>query len=405
MLEKHGDFLRDFRGDTVHPSTMDVLSELGWLDGFLERPHQKLARIRVHVGEDEVTIADFTHLPTVAKYVAFMPQWEFLDYLVQRGRELPGFSIRMNTEVTDLVEENGRVVGLRARTHAGERGERDDRGDPGERGDRGDPGELEIRADLVLAADGRSSLVRERAGLPVRDVGAPIDVLWLRLSRRADDPEQSLGWVRRGRFMVLLDRGEYWQIAFVIAKGGFDAVRAGGIAAFRRDLAAIVPFLGDRVDELKSFDDVKLLAVKVDRLERWWRPGLLCIGDAAHAMSPIGGVGINLAIQDAVAAANLLGPPLARGVVSDADLASVQRRREWPARATQAGQVVIQNRFLRRVLAGEGPMRAGPAVKMLDRVPWLRRIPAYLLGVGVRPEHVKALGPALEGRHEPSRAR
>jgi len=368
VLEKHADFLRDFRGDTVHPSTMDVLGELGWLDDFLRLPHQELARIRARIGDTEVTLADFARTPTRKKFIALMPQWEFLNFVVDKAKTMPSFSLARNTAVTGLVEENGKVVGVRAST-------------PG--------GELEVRSDLVIAADGRHSIVRERAGFRVRDIGAPIDVLWIRLSRRTSDPKEALGWVQRGRFLALIDRGDYWQIAYLIEKGGHDALLRRGIDAFRRDLAATAPFLGDRVNELRSFDDVKLLVVKVDRLDRWWRSGLLCIGDAAHAMSPIGGVGINLAIQDAVATANLLAAPLLRHEMSDDDLRAVQRRRQFPTRATQAMQVAIQRRVIQRALTNERGLRIGPVMKLLDRVELLKSIPAHLVGVGFRPEHLK----------------
>jgi 2-polyprenyl-6-methoxyphenol hydroxylase-like FAD-dependent oxidoreductase len=367
VLEKHADFLRDFRGDTVHPSSMDVLAELGWLEDFLKRPHQELSRIRAHFGHDEVTIADFRRSPTRARFIAFMPQWHFLNFLVERARALPRFSLEMKADVIDLVEEAGRVVGIRAETPNGP---------------------LEVRSDLVIAADGRHSLLREKAGLVVHDVGAPIDVVWLRLPRHQGDPEQSLGWVRRRRFMALIDREDYWQIAFVIPKGGFDVWKTRGIAAFRADLAETAPFLADRVDQLRGFEDVSLLVVKVDRLEKWWRRGLLCIGDAAHAMSPVGGVGINLAIQDAVAAANILSGPLARGTLTDRDLARVQRRRELPTRATQALQVAIQSRLIQHVLSDDRPLEVGPILRLLNRAPPLQHFAARLVGVGVRPEHV-----------------
>ncbi|HEX4479135.1 MAG TPA: FAD-dependent oxidoreductase [Polyangiaceae bacterium] len=367
VLEKHSDFLRDFRGDTVHPSTMDVLGELGWLDDFLRMPHQELSRIQARIGDTLITLGDFSRTPTRKKFIALMPQWDFLNFIAEKAKALPAFSLKMNATVTDLVEEQDKVVGVRASTPEGS---------------------LEVRADLVIVADGRSSTLRERAGLRVRDIGAPIDVLWVRLSRRSTDPKEALGWVQRGRFLALIDRGDYWQIAYLIEKGGHDALVRRGIDAFRRDLAATTPFLGDRVNELRSFDDVKLLVVKVDRLDRWWRPGLLCIGDAAHAMSPIGGVGINLAIQDAVAASNLLAGPLRRHELSDDDLRKVQRRRELPTRATQALQVAIQRRVIQRALTDERGLKVGPVVKFLDRVELLKSIPAHLVGVGFRPEHV-----------------
>jgi 2-polyprenyl-6-methoxyphenol hydroxylase-like FAD-dependent oxidoreductase len=367
VLEKHSDFLRDFRGDTVHPSTMDVLGELGWLDDFLRMPHQELSRIQARIGDTLITLGDFSRTPTRKKFIALMPQWDFLNFIAEKAKALPAFSLKMNATVTDLVEEQDKVVGVRASTPEGS---------------------LEVRADLVIVADGRSSTLRERAGLRVRDIGAPIDVLWVRLSRRSTDPKEALGWVQRGRFLALIDRGDYWQIAYLIEKGGHDALVRRGIDAFRRDLAATTPFLGDRVNELRSFDDVKLLVVKVDRLDRWWRPGLLCIGDAAHAMSPIGGVGINLAIQDAVAASNLLAGPLRRHELSDDDLRKMQRRRELPTRATQALQVAIQRRVIQRALTDERGLKVGPVVKFLDRVELLKSIPAHLVGVGFRPEHV-----------------
>ena len=367
VLEKHGDFLRDFRGDTVHPSTLEVLSELGWLDDFLKLPHQELKRIRAHVGDEEFTIADFSHSPTRCKFVAFMPQWEFLNFIVRRARAYSGFDLWMNATGSELLKDDGRYRGVR-----GERSQVP----------------FEIRAQLVLVADGRDSTLRELAGLSVRDVAAPIDVLWLRLRRRAGDPTESLGWVRPGRFLALIDRGEYWQIAYVIPKGAFVAAEERGIEAFRQELAATAPFLADRVGELATWADVKLLEVKVDRLPQWWQPGLLCIGDAAHAMSPIGGVGINLAVQDAVAAANLLAKPLAEGRLVDADLARVQRRRELPTRAIQAVQVLLQDRVVGPVLGGAEPARAGALLRALNRLPLLQRLPARIIGMGLRPEHL-----------------
>jgi 2-polyprenyl-6-methoxyphenol hydroxylase-like FAD-dependent oxidoreductase len=368
VLEKHPDFLRDFRGDTVHPSTLQVLHELGLLDEFLARPHQEARTITGVVGDAAVTVADFTHLPTACRFVALMPQWDFLDFLAAAGRRYPGFHLRTRAAVTGLIEEGGRVAGVRATTP---------------------DGPLEVRADLVVGADGRHSTVRDRAGLPVRDLGAPIDVLWMRVSRRPTDPDQVFGRFGPGYVFVMLYRGEYWQCAFVIPKGGFDEVKARGLAAFRAEVAAAAPLLADRVGELDDWDRVKLLTVQVDRLRRWWKPGLLCIGDAAHAMSPVGGVGINLAIQDAVAAANVLAEPLLAGRVREADLRAVQRRREWPTRVTQRVQVLIHNRVLTPTLRSRGTFTALPwPVRLLRRFPVLRRVPARLIGVGVRPEHV-----------------
>jgi 2-polyprenyl-6-methoxyphenol hydroxylase-like FAD-dependent oxidoreductase len=368
VVEKHADFLRDFRGDTVHPSTLEILYELGLLDGFLARPHQEARELRGVIGGTEFPFADFTHLPTHCRFVAFMPQWDFLDFLAARGRRFPGFHLRMRAEVKDLIAgEDNRVVGLRAATPAGP---------------------LDVRADLVVGADGRHSVVRDRAGLGVRDLGAPIDVLWMRLSRRPDDPDLPLGRFDAGRILVMINRGDYWQCGFVIPKGGFDDVRGRGIEAFRADIAGAAPFAADRVGELKDWDDVKLLTVRVDRLRRWSRAGLLCIGDAAHAMSPVGGVGINLAVQDAVAAANILAPRFRDGGVRPEDLRKVQRRREWPTRLIQGLQVLIHDRFITRTLrSGRRPGLPWLA-RLVRAVPLLRRVPARVIGIGFRPEHV-----------------
>jgi len=370
VLEKHGDFRRDFRGDSVHPSTMDLLGELGWLGDFLQRPHQELGRIRAHIGTEEVTLADFSHLSTRARFIALMPQRDFLTFLLDHARVFPTFSIRMNTKVVEPIEHEGRVAGVRAET---------------------DGGSINVIADLVIAADGRRSVLREASGFHPRSVGSPIDVLWFRLPRREGDPTESLGWVQQGHLMVMLDRGAYWQIAFVIPKGGFDALKAAGIDAFRRDIVNTAPFFGDRVHALR-FEDVKLLVVTIDRLKRWWREGLLFLGDAAHAMSPVGGIGINLAIQDAVAAANILSGPLSRGEPVDGLLARVQERRELPTRVTQTVQATIQGLFLRGVLKSGHPARPGTALRLIDRLPtFLQGVPARLLGLGFRPEHLSAL--------------
>ena len=369
VLEKHADFLRDFRGDTIHPSTLEVLHELGILEAFLKRPHQEVRQLTGRVAGESVTIADFTHLPTHCKFLALMPQWDFLDFLAGEARRFSTFDLRMQTEVTGLIEEGGRVAGIRVKTPAGPQ---------------------EILAHLLVGADGRHSVVREQAGLAVDSFGAPIDVLWMRMSRRADDPGQLLGYVEGGHIMAMLDRGDYWQCAFVIPKGAFDGIRQGGIEAFRATLATVVPFMRDRVGELHDWNDIKLLTVLVDRLRRWHRPGLLCIGDAAHAMSPIGGVGINLAIQDAVAAANMLAGPLGRGSCSDVDLDRVQKRREMPTRLVQRAQVLVQERVIAPTLSGKGPQQLPWPLKLLRRFPMLRRIPARLVGVGIRPEHVRA---------------
>ncbi len=368
VLEKHADFLRDFRGDTIHPSTLELMHELGILDEFLKRPHQEVRQLSGQVGEETFVVADFSHLPTRCQFIAFMPQWDFLDFMADHARLFPTFQLKMQTEVTDLLEADGRVVGVGAKTPSGS---------------------LEIRADLVVGADGRHSAVREQAGLRVDEFGAPIDVLWFRLSRSADDPAQTLGRFVTGKIMVMLNREDYWQCGFVIHKGGFLEVKQRGLESFRADITKIAPFVGDRVGELCEWSDIRLLTVAVDRLREWYRPGLLCIGDAAHAMSPIGGVGINLAIQDAVAAANILASPISARTVSTNELQQVQRRRELPTRITQSVQVFLQDRVIGRVLCSSQQISLPWPLKLLRRWPFLRRIPARLIGVGFRPEHVK----------------
>ena len=368
VLEKHGDFLRDFRGDTVHPSTMQVLHELVLLDGFLARPHSEVRTLAAKIGEELIQIADFSHLPTQAKFVAFMPQWDFLDFLADQAKRFPTFRLLMETEATDLIHEGDTVVGVTAR---------------------GPDGALDIRAELVVACDGRHSTLRDAAGFPVIDRGAPMDVLWLRLSKHPSDPEQILGHVDAGRIFIMLDRNDYWQCAFVIPKGGVDEVHARGLETFRSEITRLEPFLRDRVQELASWDDVKLLSVAVNRLDTWYRPGLLCIGDAAHAMSPVGGVGINLAIQDAVAAANVLVPRMTRGAATAEDLRAVQSRREWPTRMTQRMQIAIQNRVISNVLRSTATPKPPLAIRMFGRFPALRRLPARIIGMGFRPEHIR----------------
>ncbi|MGC2508658.1 MAG: FAD-dependent oxidoreductase [Candidatus Acidiferrales bacterium] len=383
VLEKHGDFLRDFRGDTVHPSTLEVLHELGLLEDFLKRPHQEVRELVAYVGQQSVPIADLSHLPTQCKFIVLMPQWDFLNFLAENARRYPGFHVRMECEATDILVDGDCVKGVRATTKQGE---------------------LHVRADLVVAADGRHSTIRAKAGFEVMTLGAPIDVLWMRIPRTPSDPPQSLGRVDAGKFLVMINRADYWQCAYVIPKGGFDAIRAAGLAGFQSDIAQIAPFVSDRVAELKTWDDVKLLSVAVDRLRQWYRPGLLCIGDAAHAMSPIGGVGINLAIQDAVAAANLLAAPLRSRTVSIRDLRKVQERRMFPTRATQRLQVFVQDRVVTPALKSKTKIANLPLpLKLLRRWPLLRRIPARIVGVGFRPEHVKTRASGRENAAAPAR--
>jgi 2-polyprenyl-6-methoxyphenol hydroxylase-like FAD-dependent oxidoreductase len=367
VIEKHPDFLRDFRGDTIHPSTLELMYELGLLDEFLKRPHQQVTELGGQISGQAMKLADFSQLPTHCKFLALMPQWDFLNFLVEQGKRYSSFHVLMQTEAVGLIEENGRVAGVNTKTA---------------------DGEMEIRAALTVGADGRRSLVRDRSGLEVIDLGAPMDIVWFRLSRRATDPPQTLGYVQSGRILVMINRDDYWQCGYVIAKGAFEGIREKGLDNFRRDVARLALFLSARTGEVRDWNDVSLLTVKVDRLRHWSRPGLLCIGDAAHAMSPIGGVGINLAIQDAVAAANILGPKLAANKLGDHDLEAVQKRRELPTRITQKAQVLIQNNVIGKVLASDHPLSVPWPFKLLQAWPFLRRIPARMIGMGFRPEHI-----------------
>jgi 2-polyprenyl-6-methoxyphenol hydroxylase-like FAD-dependent oxidoreductase len=368
VLEKHADFFRDFRGDTVHPSTLEFMVELGLIDEFLKLPHQKVETVTAQIGAEHLQMADFRHLPTHCKFIALMPQWDFLNFLAEHGKRYKTFDLRMQADATDLIEENGRVVGLIAKTP---------------------DGALTIRADLVVGCDGRHSTMREKAGLTSDDYGAPMDVLWFRLPRKNSDNADTFGHIEAGKLMVMLDRGDYWQCAYVIPKGGIDRVKSEGLEAFRGRVVEMSAFLSDRVGELKSWDDVKLLSVTVDRLRKWWRPGLICIGDAAHAMSPIGGVGINMAVQDAVAAANRLAGPLRAGNTTDEDLEAIQQRRALPVRFTQWLQLAIQRRIISRVLESQQRPKPPLVFKAFGVFPALRGIPARLIGVGIRPERVR----------------
>lgn len=369
VLEKHADFLRDFRGDVVHPSTLELIYELGLINEFLKLPHERVSRLTGKIGAENVTMADFSHLPTHCKFIALMPQWDFLNFLADHSRRYVSYDLRMRTEATGLIEEGGRVVGVTAKSSEGD---------------------LEIRSDLVVGCDGRHSTLRERAGFEVEDIGAPIDVLWFRMPRHAHDATDMFGHIEAGKMMVMLDRGTYWQCAYVIPKGGIERVRTQGLYAFHQAVVEMTPFFRDRIGEIKSWDDVKLLTVSVNRLREWYRPGLLCIGDAAHAMSPIGGVGINLAVQDAVAAANALAVPLKEKRVTPELLASVQRRRDFPMRVMQRIQVVVQNMLLAPALASSERPKPPWPVKLMNLFPVLQRIPARIIGMGFRPEHIRS---------------
>jgi 2-polyprenyl-6-methoxyphenol hydroxylase-like FAD-dependent oxidoreductase len=368
VLEKHADFLRDFRGDTVHPSTLELIYELGLIDEFLKLPHRTVDRLSLQIGKRRIRLIDLTHLPTQCKYIALMPQWDFLNFLAKHGRRYSQFDLRMRAEATDLIEEAGKIVGVRVKTP---------------------DGELTVHADLVVGCDGRHSTVREKAGLQSDEYGAPMDALWFRITRRDSDGADVFGHIEAGALLVMLDRGDYWQCAYVIPKGGIDRVKANGIEAFRNRVVALSPFLADRVGELRSFDDVRLLSVMVNRLRQWWRPGLICIGDAAHAMSPIGGVGINIAVQDAVAAANRLAAPLKAGTTSSGHLQAIQARRDFPARMTQKIQLAMQNRIIGPALQSTRDPQPPWLFKWFDAFPILRRIPARLLALGIQPEHVQ----------------
>jgi 2-polyprenyl-6-methoxyphenol hydroxylase-like FAD-dependent oxidoreductase len=367
VLEKHKDFLRDFRGDTIHPSTLEIMHELGLLGDFLKIPHGIVRQLDVAIGHDRITIGHFEHLPVHCRFIALMPQWDFLDFLAGQARRYSGFTLRMRTEALGLLYEDGRVAGVRARTPEGE---------------------LEIRAALTIGCDGRHSTLRACAGLEGQRLGAPMDVLWFRLSRKPDDPGEAVVHIESGRMLVMLNRSDYWQSAYVIPKGAADEVERAGLPAFRGAIATMAPFLNSRLEEIAAWEQVKLLTVEVDRLRCWYREALLCIGDAAHAMSPVGGVGINLAVQDAVATANILAGPLRSGGVTTATLAAVQRRREFPTRVTQRLQLLKQNRIIGPALANSATPRPPFFLRALQW-PLLRRLPGRLLALGVRPEHVR----------------
>ena len=367
VLEKHADFFRDFRGDTIHPSTLQVIYELGLLDDFLQVPHQEVTELGARIGASPVRIADLSRLRVHCRFLAFMPQWDFLNFLAEKAESFPNFRLLMEHEVTDLITSGDRVSGVVAKTKQGA---------------------ARVEASLVLGADGRHSIVRERANLKIRELGVPIDVLWFRLPKIRREKIQTLGILTAGKMVVLIDRQDYYQAGYIVLKGALQQIKERGLDAFRSDLLDLVPFLKEAVGSLKSWDDIKLLTVQVNRLERWSKPGLLCIGDSAHAMSPVGGVGINLAVQDAVAAANLLTDPLKRSTLAIDQLESVQKRREFPTRWTQRLQLFAHRQLL-KVLQSSGPIQPALAFRLLDRFRWLRWIPARVIGVGFRPEHVR----------------
>ncbi|WP_298243506.1 FAD-dependent oxidoreductase [uncultured Bradyrhizobium sp.] len=370
VLEKHADFFRDFRGDTVHPSTLQVMDELGLIDGFLKLPHQRLQKLDGLFGGTPVRIADLSRLHTKYPFIAFMPQWDFLNFLREAGGRFASLEMMMNTEAVDLIRRGETIAGVRATTP---------------------DGIVDIEADLTIACDGRHSTVRERAGLAVEEIGAPMDVLWFRAGRKADETENVFARVEPGKMMITFDRGDYWQCAYVIAKGQYEAVKARGLQALLDDVVRMAPILKAGIADVKSFDDVKLLTVAINRLTRWTRPGLLCIGDAAHAMSPVGGVGVNLAVQDAVATANLLADKLQQGCPSEDELDAVRRRREFPVKMTQWMQRVVQNNIISGALyGGDQPLKVPLIVRLITALPWLQGIPARLIGLGVRPEHVQS---------------
>lgn len=371
VLEKHADFFRDFRGDTVHPSTLQVMDELGLIDGFLKLPHQDIQKLDGMFGGTSVRIADLSRLSVKYPFIAMMPQWDFLSFLRESGKRFPSLKVLMSAEATDLIRRGDAVAGVHVNTP---------------------DGPIEIEADLTIGCDGRHSIVRERAGLDVEEIGAPMDVLWFRVGRRRDETENLFARIDHGKMMVTFDRGDYWQCAYVIAKGQYEAVKARGLPALLDDVLRLAPILKAGIADVKSFDDVKLLTVAINRLTRWTRPGLLCIGDAAHAMSPIGGVGVNLAVQDAVATANILAAKLVNGCPSEDELDAVRRRREFPVRVTQRMQVIAQNNLISAALKG-GDQPVPFALRLITAMPWLQGLTARLVAVGVRPEHVHSPAP------------
>lgn len=369
VIEKHGDFLRDFRGDTIHPSTLEIIEQLGFIKEFLALPHTEARQLHAEIGDQKVTIADFSWLPVKNRFIAFMPQWDFLNFIAGKAGQYENFRLLMSAPVTDLLQTGGRVHGLKVETP---------------------DGPLTIEADLVVGADGRNSVIRDKAGLEIERFGVPTEVLWMRLSKQPGDPTETMGHAGPQQGFVLIDRGDYWQCGYVVRKGFFADIKTKGLEAFRERVAEVCPLPRERLSEIKSWDDAQLLTVRIDRLKQWWKPGVICIGDAAHAMSPIGGVGVNLAIQDAVATANVLVPVLSSGrSITDVDLAAIEKRRSFPTKATQRLQLMMRSKN-KKDQADAKRAKGPPAfVLAIMRFPLLAHLAGRLIGLGFRREKLK----------------